>query len=137
MQFARFRNASRFKFFTYPKQNLPQLDGYILLTLNAPPLTEADSQCGLLIIDATWRYAEVMERQVLPSQSNLILRSLPATLKTAYPRRQEDCHDPARGLASLEAIYAAYKILRRDSSELLQDYYWRDQFLDLNEFHFR
>jgi len=56
-------------------------------------------------------------------------RSLPIDLKTAYPRRQEDCQDPERGLASVEALFAAYTILGRDTTGLLDFYYWKEDFL--------
>lgn len=120
-----------FHFYTYPKDTLPPLDGYILLCLEAPPLTKADANRGLFILDATWRYADTMMRQV---KGEIIKRSLPTEWRTAYPRRQEDCSDPERGLASVEAIFIAYHILGRDTSNLLNHYYWKDLFLDKNKF---
>lgn len=122
-----------FLFLTYPYQALPPLDSYILLTLNAPPLTEDDASHGLLVIDATWRYAAKMIKP-FENQSHLIYRTLPGCYRTAYPRRQEDCPDPARGLASVEAIYLSYAILHRDTTGLLNHYYWKDQFLKLIDF---
>lgn len=120
-----------FRFFRYPKCTLPDLSGYLLFTLDAPPLTRADAEHGLFIVDSTWRYVETMVRFV-EKKSNLIRRSLPPEWRTAYPRRQDDCPDPERGLASIEAIYAAYQILGRDTSGLLDNYHWRDQFLEIN-----
>jgi rRNA small subunit aminocarboxypropyltransferase len=61
------------------------------------------------------------------------VRSLPAHFQTAYPRRQNDCSDPTRGLASVEALFIAYKILNRESQGLLDNYYWKDAFLKKNE----
>jgi pre-rRNA-processing protein TSR3 len=121
-----------FLFFTYPYSHLPPLDGYIVLTLDAPPLTKEDGQQGLLVMDATWRYAEKMIRPFL-HQPNYLYRSLPHHFRTAYPRRQNDCPDPTRGLASLEAIYLCYHILERDTSGLLDGYYWKDLFLKMNQ----
>jgi len=118
-------------FYTYPRESLPVVNGYILLTLNAPPLTKEDSDRGLLILDGTWRYAEKMMQRLDPSME-LVERSLPSEIKTAYPRKQEDCSDPERGLASIEAIYAAYYIMGRDVEGLLDHYYWGDDFLELN-----
>lgn len=123
---------SDFDFLTYPYKSLPPLNGYILLTLDAPPLTEDDCLHGLLIIDATWRYAAKMIKP-FENQPHLIYRSLPERYRTAYPRRQEDCPDPVRGLASIEAIYLSYSILKRDTTGLLDRYYWKDQFLNLNK----
>ncbi len=114
------------RFFTYPKESLPDVAGYILLTMNAPLLTTADAQRGLLLIDGTWKYAAQMSKAV---PKNVIERSLPAQFRTAYPRRQGDCPDPERGLASVEALYIAYGILGRSTEGLLDHYYWKDTFL--------
>lgn len=123
-----------FQFYTYPRDSLPPLENCVLLTLGAPELTVEDKDYSLLLIDATWRYAEVMQRQVLKQQPNLILRQLPSTLRTAYPRRQEDCAEPEKGLASIEALYAAFTLLEWDRTGLLDNYFWRDDFLDINTF---
>lgn len=120
-----------FRFFTYPKDVLPDLSNYFLLAIDAPPLSEADKNLGLFLIDGTWIYAERMQRQ-LPRPHLFQKRSLPSHLLTAYPRRQEDCPDPSRGLASIEAIYVAYTLLGRCAEGLLTNYYWREEFLKKN-----
>src|ERR1700722_16657725 len=84
-------------FFTYPSNQLPPVSNYILLTMDGPPLSEKDGSSGLLLLDGTWRYAERMQRQL---SSPLIERSIPQGFQTAYPRRQDDCKDPTKGLAS-------------------------------------
>jgi pre-rRNA-processing protein TSR3 len=117
------------KFFRYPDESLPPLFSHILLTLDAPPLTSADSNYGLLLLDGTWRYASRMQEQ-LPA--HLLRRSIPCEFLTAYPRVQTGCTDPRRGLASLEALYAAYFIMGRPLEGLLDHYYWRERFLQLN-----
>ena len=121
-----------FRFFTYPKDVLPDLSGYVLLTIDAPLLSEADQDLGIFLIDGTWSYAERMERQ-LPTPHHFERRSLPVHYRTAYPRRQHhDCSDPSRGLASIEALYMAYTVLGRDTDALLNNYYWKEEFLSLN-----
>lgn len=120
---------SDFKFYSYPG-DLPDLTGYIILDLHAPPLEKNDSDCGLFIIDATWRYAEKMLSNV--ETKTLIHRSIPSHYRTAYPRRQEDCPSPERGLASIEAIYIAYHIFGRNTEGLLNHYYWKNKFLEIN-----
>lgn len=120
------------RFYTYPMATLPSLQGYILLDLDAPPLTVEDSSCGIFLLDATWRYAERM-RRLVANGPGLISRSLPVDFRTAYPRRQDDCLDPERGLASIEALYAAYHILGRDCTGLLEGYYWKAEFLEKNK----
>ena len=41
--------------------------------------------------------------------------------------------DPDAGLATIEAIYAAYTHLGWATDGLLADYYWADEFLALNQ----
>lgn len=120
-----------FRFFKYPLDVLPDLSGYIMLDMDAPVLTQEDGGKGLFILDSTWRYASTMSRFADPNQA-VMRRSLPEHYRTSYPRRQEDCVDPERGLASIEAIFVAYHILGRDTSGLLDLYHWKDKFLNLN-----
>lgn len=121
-----------FVFISYPYQTLPVLSDYVILSLDAPPLTEADCESGLLVLDATWRYAKQMF-EPLKARPDFIYRSLPGHYRTAYPRRQQDCPDPDRGLASIEAIYLSYLILKRDPSGLIDNYYWKEKFLSSNQ----
>lgn len=118
-------------FYTYPKDYLPEMEGAILLKLGAPILSKADNPCTLFLIDGTWRYSELMYSQLPPSQT-FRERSLPPGLVTAYPRKQEDCVNKERGLASVEALFAAYYILGRDTQGLLDEYYWKNAFLEKN-----
>lgn len=121
------------RFFTYPKDPLPDISSYILLKVGAPPLTKEDQGKGLFLIDGTWKLAGVMEAQIpLPVHASLIARSLPGHFRTAYPRRQTECPDPTRGLSSLEALYIASFILERPLVGLLDHYYWKELFLQLN-----
>lgn len=129
-------NRSDILFFTYPIDSLPDLDGYILLDLEGPVLSQEDRGRGLCLIDATWRYAEVMLKQSEQSLIGTVKRSLPKDIRTAYPRRQDDCPDPDFGLASIEALYSAYHILGLDTKGLLDHYHWKHQFKELNVRYF-
>lgn len=124
-------------FITYPSI-LPPLEGYILLHVDAPVLTEEDRDLGLLLLDGTWAYAGSMERtlreQFHALYRTLVPRSLPTHLRTAYPRYQTLCPKPDQGLASVEALYAAYRLMGRDTSGLLDGYYWKQPFLAKNGF---
>lgn len=122
-----------FKFYSYPNEDLPDLPGYILLDMDAPPLSQDDADRGLLILDGTWRYAEKMSKRIV-NQDSLVRRSIPSHYRTAYPRKQEDCPDPSRGLASVEAIYIAYQLMGRPVDGLFDNYYWAEAFLDQNGF---
>lgn len=121
-------------FYTYPKHSLPDVSNYILLSMNGVPLSKEDGKHGLLLLDGTWRYAEKMQKSL---STPLIERSIPAGFVTAYPRTQEDCKDPTKGLASVEALYIAYTIMGRETTGLLDNYYWRDAFLEKNALFFK
>jgi len=58
-----------------------------------------------------------------------IRRSIPGGLRTAYPRVSKVFDDPAGGLASIEALYVARKLLGDDDPQLLDGYHWQDDFL--------
>ena len=116
-------------FYTYPVDPLPDFTGFLLLRVGAPPLTLLDAGRDLLLIDGTWRLAEKIEQQLPKS---LEPRSLPPHYRTAYPRKQTHCPDPLSGLASVEALYLAHRILGRPYSDLLESYYWKDEFLTKN-----
>lgn len=118
---------SRFEFITYPFKTdcLPQLCSYLLLAVDAPPLSRADAHYKLLLIDSTWRYAPRIYKQLPPGYC---MRSLPPQWQTAYPRRQE----VSQGLASIEALFAAYVILGHPTEGLLTHYLWKEAFLSKN-----
>lgn len=119
-------------FYSYPTSTLPDLSSYVLLGMDAPILSKNEAAKGIFLIDATWRYAHVMLCQ-FKEPHPFIIRSLPGSFQTAYPRRQDDCPDPSKGLASIEALYLAYVLLGRNPSGLLDRYHWAEDFLRLNE----
>lgn len=121
------RSRSDFAFWTYPEEGPEPLDGYVRLGIGGPLLSEADRERGLLVLDATWRLAERMEKKY----SHIPVRSLP-TWQTAYPRVSKVFDDPAAGLATIEAIYLAYRQLGRDTTGLLDQYLWGQDFLERN-----
>ena len=122
------------QFLRYPTEKLPSLKGYILLSMEGEVLSKKDADQGILLLDGTWRYATKMHFFVTShsASSDLVIRTLPKNLRTAYPRRQEDCLDPSRGLASIEALAAAYALLGREFLPLLDHYHWKNEFLNLN-----
>ena len=128
-------NKEDFIFYQYP-QKLPLIyEDYILLDLQGPILTKRDCNNGLFIIDGTWNYAKKMQNSL--NQKIFHKRSLPTEIRTAYPRKQTGCHDPTRGLASIEALFTAYFILEKNIKGLLDHYYWKDLFLEKNSFFFQ
>lgn len=113
---------------TYPLGAPPSFDGYIRLAAQGPALSDADRAAGLLLLDGSWRSASKMNAQfdAVPP------RSL-AGWHTAYPRVSKLGTDPANGLASIEALYIACRILGRPTAGLLDHYRWADRFLEINE----
>lgn len=127
---------SDFLFFSYPTVTLFNKENYILLTPDASSvLSLQDRGYGLLLLDATWRLAAKMEKNIVMGPS-IIKRALPSEFITAYPRRQDDCIDRKRGLASIEALYIAYYLLGYSCEGLLDNYLWADLFLEKNQQNF-
>lgn len=124
-------NHPDFHFIPYPCKEMPPLHNYVLLTLDAPILSEADSSYGLCLVDATWAHAKTM-LHVLDLKKICIPRSLPPHFRTAYPRRQTACSDPEKGLASIEALFIAFHLLKKETGYLLDHYRWKTSFLELN-----
>lgn len=115
-------------FVPYPLTKPIALEGYIRLAAEGPELSEADQDLGLLLLDGSWRWADKMTRdfeQVTP-------RSLHG-FHTAYPRVSKQGTDPNNGLATVEALYIAHRILHRPTEGLLDHYRWKEEFLRLNQ----
>lgn len=100
--------------------------GYTLLAVDAPELTPADAGRPLLLLDATWRHLPALMACL---EGEPVRRSIPAGVRTAYPRRSKLFQDPDRGLASVEAVYVARRILGEDDPSLLDGYHWKAEFL--------
>lgn len=124
------RPREDFVFWQYPDPGDESLEGYVRLGFGGPLLSPAeDKAAGLLVLDGTWRLAGKMERAF----QSLPIRSLPE-IHTAYPRVSKTFEDPQGGLATIEAIYAANRMLGRSTAGLLDSYHWSDEFLRLNNF---
>lgn len=103
--------------------------GRVLLDPAAEPITAEDRGLPLLVLDSSWRRLPKLSATVVGAPRR---RRLPP-LKTAYPRRSRDFEDPSEGLASVEALYAALVLLGHEGIDhLLDDYRWKDEFLELN-----
>jgi len=120
-----------FTFYTYPNKELSSFEGCTLLTIDAPVLTDQDSNDTLLLIDGTWSYAAIMEKTIF-QHSTIKKRSIPSNFVTAYPRKQTACIDPARGLASIEALYIAFLLVGKKNDSLFENYYFGDAFIKKN-----
>jgi len=114
-------------FLSWPIRQALALDNYVRLDPEGPPLSPADRRYGLLILDGSWRWA----RRMAQDFQHVPTRSLPG-YRTAYPRVSKLFRDPEQGLATVEALFLAYRILGRPTDGLLDHYYWREEFLRLN-----
>src|SRR3712207_2863851 len=97
------RGRPGFVFWKFPQRGEEPLEGYVRLGLGGPVLSAADAPRGLLVLDGTWRLAGPMETQY----ADVPVRTLPPWV-TAYPRVSKLFKDPHGGLATIEAVFAAY-----------------------------
>ena len=100
----------------------------ILLHPEGELLEPTDEAEGLLLIDCSWRRVERMLDAV---DGDPVVRRLPK-LETAYPRKSRLFEDPEQGLASIEALYAAFALLGSPHPQLLEGYRWAAEFLERN-----
>jgi pre-rRNA-processing protein TSR3 len=121
------RGQEGFRFWKYPSRGDESLAGYVRVGLGGPLLTPAHRDIGLLFLDATWNLAGRMSADF----AELPVYSL-EPWETAYPRTSKLFEDPSGGLATIEAIYAAYVQIGRNPAGLLDHYRWRDDFLSRN-----
>lgn len=121
------RGRPDFVFWTFPDRGDESIDGYVRLGLGGELLSADDSAKGLLVLDGTWKLAARME----PFFRGLPVKSIPAW-QTAYPRVSKLWNDPHGGLATIEAIFAAHVCMGKDTSGLLDSYYWADEFVTKN-----
>jgi pre-rRNA-processing protein TSR3 len=121
------RKTGEFIFWRYPKRGVEPLQEYVRLGLGGPQLSSEDRERGLLLLDGSWRWAAKMEK----SYTDVPVRSL-GPWQTAYPRQSRVFEDPAEGLATIEALYAALCQMGRRSDGLLVSYHWGEAFLQKN-----
>lgn len=100
--------------------------GFTLLAVDAPPLSPADAGRPLLLLDSTWRW---LPQLLTCLRGEPVARSIPGGLRTAYPRASKLFDDPEAGLASVEALYVARRLLGDDDPSLLDGYHWKAAFL--------
>lgn len=112
-------------FVTFDRDKRVDADGHVLLDPDGEAFTLADRGRPLLLIDCAWRRVGQLGATV---DGQLARRRLPA-FTTAYPRKSRIYEDPVRGLASVEALFAATVMLGAPRLELLDGYRWRDAFL--------
>jgi pre-rRNA-processing protein TSR3 len=122
------RGASGMTFANFHPERRLAAGRRVLLHPDGEPLSAADRGAPLLLVDCAWRR---LPRLLATVDGELLPRRLPP-LASAYPRASKLFADPERGLASVEALYAALRILGETRPELLAGYRWAGRFLELN-----
>jgi pre-rRNA-processing protein TSR3 len=122
------RGLPRIRFERWEHERTYAVGRRLVLHPEGQLLGPADAGLDLLLVDCAWRR---LPRLLASVQGDLLPRRLPP-LVTAYPRRSKLFEDPERGLASVEALYAALALLGEPRPELLADYRWREDFLRAN-----
>jgi len=122
------RGRAGVRFFTWKPERRFQVGERVLLHPDGEEITAADAGRPLLLIDCAWRRVPTL---LASCDGEMSPRRLPP-LATAYPRKSHTFVDPERGLASVEALYAALVLLGQPVEELLEGYRWRAEFLELN-----
>ena len=113
------------RFVSYRPERRLQAGERLLLHCEGEELTDEDRGRDLLLIDCAWRRVSSLLRTV---DGRLLWRRLPP-LVSAYPRRSKIRPDPAAGLASVEALFAASVLLGEPRMDFLAGYRWRKEFL--------
>ena len=122
------RGLEGIEFRAYAPGRRLDASGRVLLATDGEPLGPDDAGKGLVLIDCSWRRVPRLRATL---DGDPAPRRLPP-LVSAYPRRSRDFPDPAEGLASVEALYAALALLGRTRPELLHAYRWAAEFLAAN-----
>ena len=102
--------------------------GYTLLEIDAPPISEEDADRPILLLDSTWFLLPKIRTKVY---GKFVPRSLPASIKTAYPRVSKMHNDPS-GLATVEALYAAMRFIGKVDPSVIRQYSFAKKFLEIN-----
>lgn len=122
------RGLPGLRFVSYHPDRRVEAGRRVLLHPDGEELGESDRGLPLLLVDCSWRRVPQITATI---DGEFLRRRLPR-LETAYPRRSKTFEDPASGLASVEALYAALVLLGDRRPELLADYRWTQEFLARN-----
>ncbi|MBL8899538.1 MAG: hypothetical protein JNM84_18030 [Planctomycetes bacterium] len=120
------RGRSDVSFLAFDVDRRYAIEGAILLHCDGAPLSPADSERPLLLLDGAWRRVQTMMRRL---DGRFVARSVPPGFETAYPRRSKTFEDPSTGLASIEALYLALLATGSRDESWLAAYRWKDEFL--------
>ncbi|MHC5038095.1 MAG: hypothetical protein ACYTHM_12335 [Planctomycetota bacterium] len=107
-------------------ESVPWGDALLLHAGADSTLSPQDIGRPLVLVDASWRWAERVVRKI-----RLPRRRLPP-FQTAYPRKSKIFRDPPGGLASAEALFVASLVFGVPDETYLDGYRWKETFLASN-----
>jgi len=119
------RSRQELSFFQFTASLKIEATDAVVLSVDASLISEVDAGRPLILLDGNWKHVPKLKSCLTGTP---IYRSLPR-VPTAYPRRNDEGLDPMEGLASVEALYLALKLLGHNDPSLLSQYYWREEFL--------
>lgn len=122
------RGKDGFRFYPFPLKQEVDFSNCYRLGIGGKHISMSDASMDLVVLDGTWRYAKVMETAF----PELPVRSL-SGWQTAYPRTSKLYEDPETGLATIEAIFAAFIVTGKRTDGLLDHFHWKEKFLCLNQ----
>jgi len=122
------RGVHGIRFVPYASDRRVDAAGRVLLHPDGEEIGPADRGRGILLVDCAWRRLPALLASVDGEPAR---RRLPP-FATAYPRKSRLFEDPERGLASVEALYAALALLGDPQPALLAAYPWAERFLAAN-----
>jgi pre-rRNA-processing protein TSR3 len=122
------RGLPGIRFVEYAPERRIAAGARVLLHPDGDALGPSDAGAPLLLLDCAWRRVPQLRATL---EGTPRPRRLPP-LSTAYPRKSRVYTDPADGLASIEALYAALALLGEARPELLAGYRWAAEFLARN-----
>lgn len=120
----------------YFKRNAKPIEAFtasVLLHVDGEDLSQIkiEGTQSLGLIDCTWRIVPNVLQRIKKPLPRLV--RIPDGFKTAYPRRNKEGNDPSEGLATIEALFIAAAFLGFWDETLLEKYYFKEQFLEINE----
>lgn len=121
------------KYFHEKKSTAPAFTADLLLHINGDDLstlTLGTPVQSIGLIDCNWRKLGKLLPKINPLPK---LISIPKGFKTAYPRRNKLGNDPSEGLATIEALFICAAFLGKWDETLLEKYYFKNQFLEINQ----
>jgi pre-rRNA-processing protein TSR3 len=112
--------------------NIPPFSASCLLHVEGQCLSKISPAQfpNLAVLDCHWKRVPSLLRRIAHPLPPLV--SFPRGFSTAYPRKNQEGKDPEGGLATIEALFIANAFLGKWDETLLDQYYFKQEFLSAN-----